>query len=255
MKYKIVLLLLLLVSWVSVHAQLTEGDTLRFGYKFNVTGSRITGNIERLLISTSLDLSHAGKTVGLKSSTTYLYGTIFKNETENDFFSRNFIYLYPRKRLYPYAMMWLQNSVRQRIDFRYQTGVGVSYGLLHLPKQQIKISTTITHEETRYTGTDFLTEPENAEGNKIKTWRGTVRLLGHHAFADSKFKLLMETWYQTALGDSNNWRYLLSAAAEVPISSHFAFRSSLLYSYESIVLVGVEQHDSILSFGFTIKNF
>jgi Protein of unknown function, DUF481 len=243
------------LSMSSVRAQLTESDTLTFGYRANVAGSWITGNVERLLINSNLDLSHVGKTVGIKSSNSYIYGTIFKRETENDIFSRNFFYLYPRKRLYPYAMLWLQNSERQKIEYRYQAGVGLSYGLIHTVNSQLKISGTITHEETRYNGTNFITVPENVENDKIKNWRGTVRLLGHFKLPNKKVQALFETWYQPALDDPDNWRYLLNAALDVPLFRHFSFRSSLLYSYENIVLVGVQRKDTILTFGFTVTNF
>ncbi len=100
---------LLFVHAGSGYAQLTESDTLQLACRLNVTGSWITGNVDRLLINTHAELSHTGKVIGAKTVTSYTYGTIFRNETENDIFSRNFIYLHPRAKVYPYAMVWLQN--------------------------------------------------------------------------------------------------------------------------------------------------
>ncbi len=159
----------------SVWAQLTESDTLRFGYRANVNGSWITGNVERLLINSNLELSHIGKVVGVKSSNSYLYGTIYQRETENDIFSRNFFYLNPSKCFYPYIMLWLQNSTRQQIDLRYQVGLGASYGLVNTKTNQLKISATLTYQETRYNGLKFFIEPKDVEANKIKNERITVR--------------------------------------------------------------------------------
>ncbi len=247
------LLFLVLVS--SVWAQLTENDTLRFGYRANVTGSWITGNVERLLIVTNVDISHVGKVIGLKSSNSYLYGTIFKNETENDLFSRNFLYLYPRKRFYPYAMVWLQNSARHQIDFRYQVGLGVSYGLINSESNQLKVSTTITYEQTLYNGTDFFIEPTHVEANTVTSQRATIRLLGNQLLIHGKLRLKYETWYQPAFNDRNNWRYYLNTSLELPITKYFSFRTALLYTHDNMVLISVKRDDKIMTFGFNISNF
>jgi hypothetical protein len=247
--------LLFSVLLSSVWAQLTESDTLRFGYRANVNGSWITGNVERLLISTNADLSHVGKSIGFKSSNSYLYGTIYKKETENDIFSRNFFYLHPRKRFYPYGMVWLQNSTRQQIDLRYQVGLGVTYGLVNTESNQLKISTTLTYEKTHYNGTNFFIEPKDVDSNTVTNQRVTIRLLGNHMLIKRKFKLKYETWYQPAFNDVNNWRYYLNTSLEFPVSKHFSFRTALLYTHDNMVLAGVKRDDKIMTFGVNISNY
>ena len=243
------------LSWASGMAQLTESDTLRFGYKASVNGSWITGNVERLIINNNLDVSHVGKRIGLKTSNTYTYGTIFKRETENDFFSRNFIYLHPDKKFYPYLMVWLQNSKRQQIEFRSQVGVGVTYSLLHTPRQLLKISGTISTEETRYNGTSFFILPENLEINEVNNWRGTLRLLGQHRLSNRKLKLSYETWYQPAFDDAENWRYYINAALDIPLSQHISFRSAILYTHDNIVLSNIKRDDKFVTFGLSFGNY
>lgn len=236
-------------------AQLTETDTLRFGYRFNANGSWITGNVERLLITNNLDLSHVSRTIGLKSSNNYTYGTIFGRTTEDDIFSRNFLYIFPKRKIYPYAMFWAQSSTRQQIAFRYQAGLGVSISIIRKPNHQLKVSTTISQERTRYQGTTFNVNPENLDVDEISNWRSTVRLLGSHRIANGTMTIKYETWYQPALDDANNWRYFLQTALEIPVSRHFSFRSALLYSHENIVLNTIRQDDKILTFGLNIGNF
>lgn len=255
MLQRIAITLITLLSWALGHAQLTESDTLRFGYKINVNGSWITGNVERLLINNNLDVSHVGKRIGLKTSNTYTYGTIFKRETENDFFSRNFIYLNPSKKIYPYAMVWLQNSKRQQIEFRSQIGVGVTYTLFHTPRQLFKISGTISKEETRYNGTTFYITPENLKIDAVNNWRGTLRLLGNHRLGNRKLRLSYETWYQPAFDDQYNWRYFLNAALELPLSKHFSFRTAMVYSHDNIVLTSIKRDDKFVTFGVTFGNY
>ena len=250
-----IVFVLLFVSMGLSYAQLIESDTLRFGYRLNVNGSWITGNVERLLVNTNLELSHVGETVGLKSSTSYLYGTIFSNKTEDDIFSRNFIYLYPRARFYPYAMFWVQNSKRQQIKFRYQAGFGATYGVFQLAEHHVKLSGTVTYEETRYDGTDFTVEPENLDIDNVTAWRATWRLLGEHHFAGNRLRLHYETWYQPALGDRTNWRYYLNAALDIPFTRHFSLRTALLYTHEQIVLTNIKRDDKILTFGLNWSNF
>jgi hypothetical protein len=239
----------------NAYSQLTERDTLQFGYKISSTGSWITGNVERLIISNTLDLSHLGKKVGIKSSNSYIYGTIFKNETENDVFSRNFFYLNPRKRAYPYVMAWFQHSQRQQIQFRHQVGIGATYTLIDKMNHLLKISATITREQTRYNGTSFWIEPENLTNNEITNYRATTRLLGSHTLLEKRLKILYETWYQPAFDDRTNWRYLLNAGVELPISKHISFRSTLLYTHENTVLTNIKRDDKIVVFGLSISNY
>lgn len=184
-----------------------------------------------------------------------MYGTIFNNETEDDIFSRNFVYLYPRARFYPYAMLWLQNSKRQRITFRYQAGIGATYRVIQSIEDQLKLSATLTYEETTYDGTDFTIEPENLDTDMVTTWRTTFRVLGDHHFAGNRVRLHYETWYQPAFGDSNNWRYYLNGALEVPLAKHFSFRMAVLYTHEEIVLTSIKRDDKILTVGLNWSNF
>lgn len=253
---KLLFLVLLLVACSHfASGQMTESDTLRFGYRGSVTGSWITGNVERLIVNSNLEVSHMSKTVGVKSSNTYTYGTIFKRETENDVFSRNFFYLFPRRRLYPYVMLWLQNSARQQIEFRYQAGVGLSYSIVRQKNNQLKVSATFSREETRYRGDVFFIQPREVQGRTVPAWRGTVRLLGHHQLVRNHLRLFYETWYQPAWNDPNNWRYFASASLEMPISKRVSFRSSLLYTHDNIVLLPIKRDDKIVSFGLTLANF
>ncbi len=252
---KSILSTLLFMSMSPLWAQLTEGDTLRFGYRVNVNGSWITGNVERLLINSNLELSHGEKKIGIKSSNSYIYGTIFKRETENDMFSRNFFYLNPRNRFYPYAMLWLQNSKRQQINFRSQAGLGVSYALVSKGTHHVKVSGTITREETYYDGTNFFIIPENLEMDRVKNWRGTIRVLGNHVMANGKVKIHYETWYQPSLNDTENWRYFMNASLDVPISKHFSFRTAFLYNHDNIVLASIKRDDKIMTFGINWSNF
>lgn len=253
--YKVVLICVSLsMSFVS-YAQFTESDTLQFGYRLNVNGSWITGNVDRLLINGNGELSHVGKVIGLKSANSYVYGQIFKQETENDIFSRNFIYLSPRAKIYPYAMLWLQNSKRLGIKFRHQAGLGVTYRVMQAMGQTVKVSATVTQEETRYNGSDFAIEPANLNGDEVITWRATIRLFASHELIGNRVVFHYETWYQPALDDSNNWRYYLNASMDVPFSKHFSFRAAVLYSHEQVVLTTIKRDDKIVTFGLNWSNF
>lgn len=255
MRFKSFVVSIIVFIASQANAQLTEQDTLQFGYKISSTGSWITGNVDRFIVSNTLDLSHVGKKVGVKSSTSYIYGTIFKQETENDFFSRNFIYLNPSKRLYPYVMAWFQHSQRQQIQFRYQVGIGATYTFVNNTNHLLKLSGTLTREQTRYNGTSFWIEPENLNNNEVTNYRATARILGSHTLLSKKLKILYETWYQPAFDDNTNWRYLLNAALELPISKQVSFRSALLYTHENTVLTNIKRDDKIVTFGLSISNY
>jgi hypothetical protein len=83
-------------------AQLTDIDTLPWQYRLSATGSLLTGNVERLLLISGGELAHVQKILGFKTGNTFQYGTIRKRQTEDDLVSRNFLYLFPQARFYPY---------------------------------------------------------------------------------------------------------------------------------------------------------
>ncbi|NUM70818.1 MAG: DUF481 domain-containing protein [Ignavibacteriaceae bacterium] len=248
MSKSLLLLTVVLLFSASSKAQLTESDTSAFSYQAGVNGSMITGNVERLLIMSSLTVSSVHETWAVRSSNTWQYGTIGTRFTENDLFSRNFVYLYPDAAVYPYLMFWAETNRRRDLNPRIQFGPGVTLAFLRNPAATARLSITLTYENSEFGRSNFE-EPEYAGNPEIETWRGTLRLAGRFILPESRLRLLYETWLQQSVKDEKNRRFYLSAAVDVPVSSGFSLRTSLIYNFESVVLKGVKKEDTMLMFG------
>lgn len=235
----------------SSFAQLTERDTSNFSWKLSTNGSWLTGNVERLLILSSADITVIEEPWAIRSSNTYQYGTVGKKLTENDLFSRNFFYLFPKNEVYPYLMGWIESNKRRNFSIRYQIGPGISWGFINDESSSIKISFTATYEMTNYRNTVYSNTNYNGDEN-LDLFRGTIRLFGKHQMFENKIGFVYEVWGQQTFDDKENHRLYGNIVLEFPITKQLSFRTGYNYYYESVVLAGVKPRDSFLFFGISI---
>lgn len=235
-------------------AQLTETDTLKFGYKFTLNGSWLTGNVERLLLISTADISTVQEKWAIRTSNTYQFGTFGKFKTENDLFSKNFFYLVPHSKVYPYLMAWLETNKRRNFQFRYQIGPGASWAFLKKQEHSMKLSFTVTYEQTFFNDSTYVDSDYNNR-DKINLFRGTTRLYGLHHFFKDRLRLRYEIWGQLAFEDAGNYRLHGDVFAEMPLTKLISFRAGFNYNYESVTLTTVKQQDTFLVFGISVANY
>ncbi len=252
-KTSLTLFILLLFFQAKSFAQLTETDTLKFGYRTSLNGSWLTGNVDRLLLVATADVSHVSETFGVRSTNNYQFGTFGKFRTENDFVSKNFIYLIPKKRVYPYLMAWLETNLRRQINFRYQVGPGVTFTALRKHNHQLKFSATLLFETTYFKSNQFVDDTYN-DSKAIEAVRTTFRIFGKHQMLKNRLRLRYELWAQPSVLDDKNFRAHADVFVETPISKKLSFRTGLNYSYENIVLMNVKQQDIFWTFGLSFAN-
>lgn len=230
-------------------AQLSESDTIRWQTKFNATGSVLDGNVARTLLLNRLQVTHANPTFGMSTRNDFQYGRTRHMLTERDIISYNFFYLRPFDRVYPYVMGLLETNLRRKIDFRYQVGPGASWNILYKKPSVLKLSVTMTYENTQYNGVTFDDEQYNGTDG-IEAWRITGRVFVRHKL-NNNVGISSEFWWQQSLTEWDNYRYHLEGALEFPLSKHFALRTAVRYSYEKIALIGLEPFDLLWTYGFT----
>ncbi len=129
-------------------AQLSEVDTLRWQYRVSATGNWLRGNVEQFMLLGTGELAHVKEHWGFKSALNYQYGTFFYRQTLGEGIWRNFVYANPRARLYPYLMLWYQQSYQRGIDHRTQVGPGITYVLFRKNAQLLKLSATGTNSSS-----------------------------------------------------------------------------------------------------------
>ena len=233
-------------------AQLSEVDTLRWQYRFTATGNWSRGNVEQFMLLGTAEVAHVQERWGFKSATNYQYGTFFSRQTLGEGIWRNFLYLNPRDRLYPYLMLWYQQSYQRGIENRTQVGPGMTYVLLRRNAHVLKVSVTGTYETSTFRTARYR-ERADLSDVVLETWRFTGRLFGEHRMFDGMLRLQYEGWVQPSLTDGENLRALVDAGLNVPLKKGFALRQSFRWSYESVVQQRNTYEDLLWTFGISYQ--
>lgn len=242
-----------IIFWLGlsgVQAQLTEADTLPLGYRLTLGGSWITGNVDRLLLTAGAEIAAVGEKTAFRTANAYQYGTFAGFQTENDFSSKNFFYLYPRRKLYPYAMGWMESNFRRQYPFRYQVGPGASWSFA----PGAKLSLTATFEQTWFNGTAYSDQTYDGS-DQISAFRLTARVFGQHRLAAGRMRLRYEAWFQPSVEDWENYRIHGEVSAELPLGKRISFRTAWQYNYETVVLETIKNQDTFWVFGLTVGNY
>jgi Protein of unknown function, DUF481 len=241
------LLILFILFTFKAHAQLS--DTTKIQYRLAISGNIMKGNIERVLLNNEASFAYVNPKWGLSSRNTYFYFENAQRQYDGDFASKNFVYLNPKNKFYPYVMAWYESNFRRKIDRRYQIGAGGSYVLIQKPASRMKVSLTLTNEETTFIGSTFEgnTDPNN---RKLNLYRYTVRLIGTHTLP-SKMRISYEFWGQNAFRSNADPRFYGEFNVDFPIVKKLNFRTTALYAFENKVYEKIKQEDFSLLFGLT----
>lgn len=250
-KYCFLVLLLKLNS--TVFAQLAEQDTARWYYRTDAGLNFSVGNVNRFFTRTDFQLKHIDTTWGLASVHSYMYGTFGKLLTENDYLTKNFIYLFPKKRFYPYFKIWIESNFRRKIDMRYQAGPGGTWVALRKNGHVLKLSTTLTYESTAFHPGTLLSD-ESLSSQKVNVWRGIGRVYGYHPLWNKRIQLMYELLYQQSLEKANNYRYYCDVGLECPLSKRLFLRSHLFLSHEELTLKFLKKTDYYWTVGLSFHN-
>jgi hypothetical protein len=205
-------------------------------------------------VTPEINISHlqAEKRWGFSARQRYTYGTFGPRVTENDILSRNFIYLTPDRRWYPYLMAWFQTHARQQLNFRYQLGPGITFVAIRRKSHLLKLSATATIERNWYNvpGLAFMKDKEVRE---YSVARATARVFGSHALSDGIVSLYYELLMQQALDHLENWRVFAECGVSTRITTAFSLRSFFNYEYQQVHVETEKPEDLILNVALSYR--
>lgn len=230
-------------------AQINESDTLFLQYASALTGSVQTGNIEAVALRAKADASLAPSSVwAFKTQNSFRYQEFFSKKADNDLYSRNFFYLWQRRRIYPFAMAFVSTNFRRKVDFRYFAGAGATWQLLRRPGHTMKTSLSGVYESTRFSANTY-NYPEYDGSDEINTWRATAWLFGKHSFIGGRMRLYYEAFVQPSLESDNNFRWQTEIGLEWPVWKGLSFAANYVFTHENVVVSNVKTDDRLLTFG------
>ncbi len=242
-------LLLLGLAPVFLRAQINESDTLLLQYHTSLTGSWQTGNLDAVSLRAKADISLAPTAAwAFKTQHAYRYQAFYGRKADHDYAGRNFIYLWPRRRIYPFVLFFPSANYRRKIDFRQFGGAGVSAQLLRQPGQTIKVSLSGVYETTHFAGSTYNDADYDGD-ERIDTWRATLWLFGKHRLFNGRVRAFYEAFFQPSLGNAGNFRWQAEASLEWPLWKGFSFTANYLFTHENVVIRSVKPDDGLLTFG------
>lgn len=233
-------------------AQLNESDTARFQVRVSLSGNAQRGNVEVLNLRGKLDFTFApSRVVVFKSQNSSLYQEFYSTKADNDLFSRNYLYIRPDRRVYPFAIGYVSANFRRKIDRRYFVGAGGTVHLLNTRPHVLKLSASAVYEATRFSSADFNNDAYDGS-RRIALWRATVWLGGWYSF-HNRLRFYYDAFYQPALANACNYRWQADLGLDVPLWRGLAFTALYTYTHENVVVNPIRQDDSILTAGVSFN--
>jgi hypothetical protein len=238
---------------IPAFAQLNESDTTQFQMRVALTGAAQKGNVDLLVLRGNLELvANNNNGFVFKTQGNSLYQSFGGFKADNDINSRNYFYVNPFHKLYPFAIVYAQTNYRRKIDFRWFGGAGLTWQVVQTPNTVLKLSASVVHENTNFSSTQF-NEPHYIGTGTIRLWRSTVYLTGWHGLAHHHLKLFYHAYMQPGFDRVSNNRAQVDIGLDFPVWRGISAFAQYSYIYEQVVAVSVQQFDRILTFGISFQ--
>jgi Protein of unknown function, DUF481 len=249
MKQFAAIVLVQLMLPVYTNAQLNESDTVHFQLRTSLTGNYQQGNVNIVTIRSRFDFTYSPvKHFVFKSQNSSLYQEFSSVKADNDFFSRNYIYYRPQRKMYPFGIAYISTNYRRKIDTRLFAGAGITYQLLNKTYHVIKLSANAVYETNTFNGTVYNYSQYNGSNN-INLWRGTLFMGGWNYLLKNRVRFYYDAYYQPAFNNNNNYRTQFDIGIDLPVWRGLNFTAFYTCTHENVVINKVKQDDKILTLG------
>lgn len=249
---RVMVFILLICSFMAM-AQLNESDTARFQFRAEATGAWQQGNVELLVLRSRLELvTNSHHPLVFKTQTNSLYQEFGGRKADNDINNRNYLYWKPNRKVYPFAMLYLQTNFRRQVDSRWFTGAGGTWQIVQKPLTNMKLSASLVFERTNFTSIQFNEDIYNGS-ETINLWRATMYVAGWHHLFEGNLRLYYTVYWQPGLEEVDNNRAQVDAGLELPVWKGLRLLAQYTMTYEQIVVAGIRQYDRIFTFGISYQ--
>lgn len=249
------LVLIFFVLPICLFGQTDESDTLKLQARLSLSGIFQGGNVQTVIFRANSDLSYnLWKKWVFKTQNSFVYQEFGKQKADEDILSLNFLYFNPKQRIYPLLLGFVSTNFRRQIEVRTLFGGGITFQLLKKDGNWLKVAFSSEYEQTEFNNDTFNRTAYNGT-QSIDTFRGTIWIKGKYHLFKKKLIVGHESYYQPSLERGDNYRWRVDLGLEIPLTKYLNFRTNFLHTFESIVIEGQRQEDSLLTFGFTVKNF
>ncbi|MBP2831852.1 DUF481 domain-containing protein [Aquimarina sp. U1-2] len=229
-----------------------KNDTIKWSYDISTSGFFSDDGATRLLVNNNGLLKTASSNFQNRLVLNYQFGKVGERWQENDFLAYNAFRLRPEKKTFPIAVGGIETSRTRDIDFRFFIGLGG--GIEVIDKKTVFAEFTLAgwYERTNYGDTDF--NRDEIDGSSIRSvWRMSPRVRGDVKLNENQLIFEFEGWIQPTIDDFEDYRSFVNSSFLIQMVKKLYFKIGWLATYESYVLQGRNQWDSIITLGITYK--
>jgi len=228
-----------------VVAEAKQPIVQKLHYQYSIDGIASTGNIERLLLQSTLSLDwKPSKSLKFSSTPSFIFGRQSGLLTEREFFTDIRLSAWHEKKVYGLAFMSWDKSYLRRIQQRWTQAIGAAVKIVQQKRAYFSISNLILHESA-----DFV------ERTDIDVWRNSTRFFGEFKPDKAgKFSILSVLFIQPAISTRNNFRWSSTLTLNYKISDDLSLRTKFENTYESFISVGRKSNDFRWTIGLSLSN-
>ncbi len=238
------------LAWIAgvlrMQAQIDERDSASVAATFGLTGSITRGTLNRTLVVGTIDAIARDSVVGTRVTVNGTYGTFGGLTTERDVMARMFGYVWTSKVVYPYAMMWMERSVRRSIAARWQPGVGATWVLVSDANFSVRVSATASYDVVEF----VRVLPDGRR--RLAQFRPIARVAARWRSTGAGLVASAEGWIQPSL-QGTGIRQFLDCQVSAPLSQWLALRASVMTIDEPLIPAGASTYDLYASAGLALS--
>jgi hypothetical protein len=199
-------------------------------------------------------LNSESRILGFRSNFLYNFARLNGKNLNSELTLRNAASLFPRS-IIPFQFLFGGESSKLRsLPGRSQTGLGFGINLIKKVQNTLRLGINGVYNRSRYNGTSFLNDAN--ETTKIrKVWGPLLQLSGQHQIKNGLAVLTYDINNLIALNQKNDYRINYMGSLIIPIFNNLNLRSSMIYSYENVILQGTKHADFYWTFGFGVGQF
>ena len=240
---KITLLILSILCFQLSFSQFN--DSVHHHFAFTSTGVyNKTKDQQSFVFNNAIAYEVNKKRIAYNTGASWIYGTQNKQLSNNDFSAAaNIDYLKDIHRLYYWALVNYDNSYSLKINYRFQSGVGVGYNFVKKTNFGLEISDGFVFE------TSDLTDP-NLGKDVYQTVRNSMRIKYRWSY-NKTFSLEGTNFYQPSIIDFSDYILKLNNKLSVKLNKWLSVNAAMTYNKIS----RTNRENLLLTYGLTVENY
>ena len=220
-------------------------DSIHHHFAFTSTGVyNKTKDQQSFVFNNAIAFEVNKKRIAYNTGASWIYGTQNKQLSNNDFSAAaNVDYLKDIHRLYYWALVNYDNSYSLKINYRFQSGVGVGYIFSKQPNFNLEVSDGFVFE------TSDLTDP-NIGKDVYQTVRNSLRVKYRWSY-NKTFSLEGTNFYQPSVIDFSDYILKLNNKLSVKLNKWLSVTAAMTYNKIS----RTNRENLLLTYGLTVENY